>query len=81
MRQQYTYVIVLSVGMDPNVYGLWTLAPVPYSQSVYMVNSYRDLAGLLGTRFINSFIGTPAILLLRALVDPGRGGPGAPPPH
>ena len=58
VRQQYTYVIVLSVGLDPNVYGLWTLASAPYSQSVYMVDSYRDLSGLLNDRFVNLFVGT-----------------------
>ena len=57
VRQQYTYVITLSVGRDPNVYGLWTLASAPTNQTVYMVNSYRDLAGLLNTRFLNSFVG------------------------
>jgi len=57
VRQQYTYVIVLSVGRDANVYGLWTLASAPASEAVYRVNSYRDLSGLLNTRFINSFVG------------------------
>jgi len=57
VRQQYTYVIVLSVGVDPNVYGLWTLASAPTSQTVYTVDSYRDLTSLLDTRFINLFDG------------------------
>jgi len=57
VRQQYTYVIVLSVGLDPNVYGLWTLASAPSSKTVYMASSFRDLTGLLDTRFINSFVG------------------------
>jgi len=64
VRQQYTYVIVLSVGMDPNVYGLWTLAVAPYSETVYMANSYRDLAGLLETPYIDAFAGTRALVLL-----------------
>jgi len=57
VRQQYTYVIVLSVGLDANVYGLWTLATGPPTSSVYMASSYRDLTGLLDTQFINSFVG------------------------
>jgi len=57
VRQQYTYVVVLSVGVDPNVYGLWTLASAPPADSVYSVNSYRDLPGLLSTRFLDTFVG------------------------
>ena len=74
VRQQYTYVIVLSVGRDPNVYGLWTLASAPSSQTVYTVNSYRDLTGLLDTRFINSFDGMylpRAVLFLCVIVLSG----------
>ena len=68
VRQQYTYVIVLSVGLDPNVYGLWTIASAPYNETVYMVNSYRDLPGLLNNEFINSFIGTTCLLLFILLI-------------
>ena len=57
VRRQYTYVMVLSVGLDPNVYGLRTLASAPYNQSVYMVDSFRDLTSLLNTGFVNFFIG------------------------
>jgi len=64
VRQQYTYVIVLSVGRDPNVYGLWTLASAPTNETVYTVNSYLDLSGLLNTRFINSFVGSITTYLL-----------------
>lgn len=57
VRQQYTYVIVLSVGDDPNVYGLWTLASAPSNKTVYTVNSYLGLTSLFDTQFINSFDG------------------------
>jgi len=65
VRQQYTHVMALSVGMDPNLYGLWTLATPPYSQSVYNVDSYRDLSALLDTPFINAFAGTSGRLKSR----------------
>jgi len=58
VRRQYTYVMVLSVGRDANVYGLWTLASAPPADSVYTVNSYLDLSGLLNSPFVNSFVGT-----------------------
>jgi len=64
VRQRYTYVIVLSVGLDPNVYGLWTLASAPTSQSVFTVNSFRDLPGLLTSRFIDLFVGMRAFFAL-----------------
>jgi len=59
VRQQYIHTMTLSVGLDPNLYGLWTLATAPYDRSVYSVDSYRDLPALLDDKsFINSFAGT-----------------------
>jgi collagen type VI alpha len=56
VRQQGINVFVLSIGSDPNVYGLWSLVYEQTQWNVIYANSYSDLPGLLNLQLNAAFV-------------------------